>query len=321
MSKLPWFKFDRSAWLTDGRLCLCSPTARGIWIDLICRMDEEDRCGEITGTPAELAKHCRCTATVMKRTIKELEHTGTADIEELDGVYRIVSRRMRREYQKLHGAAIRQRRFRENGGGDPARWVATRVHILERDGYKCAYCGKQAKTVDHIIPRSHGGDESPTNLVACCTSCNSAKCDRGLEESGMQIQEHNVLCNAVNNATNNPLSYICHLTSKLSTLFEQFWTNYPRKVGKLKCVEWFAKHEPDAELVAIMVAALDRQRQWPQWQKDGGQFIPHPATWLNQGRWADEGMDTMQAAKQKSAAELMAEYEAKDEKRRSTEIH
>jgi hypothetical protein len=70
-----------------------------------------------------------------------------------------------------------------------------------------------------------------------------------------------------------------------------------------------------------MVAALERQGQWPQWRKDGGQFIPHPATWLNQGRWADEGMDTMQAAKQRTAAELMAEYEAKDEKRRSTEIH
>ena len=39
-----------------------------------------------------------------------------------------------------------------------------------------------------------------------------------------------------------------------------------------------------------MVAAVEQHCASEQWQKDGGQFIPHPRTWLNQGRWKDEGV-------------------------------
>lgn len=54
-------------------------------------------------------------------------------------------------------------------------WQKTRRAILERDQYTCAYCGREATTVDHIIPHSLGGDAHPSNLVACCIACNSAK--------------------------------------------------------------------------------------------------------------------------------------------------
>ena len=37
-----------------------------------------------------------------------------------------------------------------------------------------------------------------------------------------------------------------------------------------------------------LLEALERQRGDPQWQKENGRFIPHPVTWLNQGRWEDE---------------------------------
>lgn len=70
--------------------------------------------------------------------------------------------------------------------------------------------------------------------------------------------------------------------------FEAFWQAYPRKVGKDAAFRvWKRKqHElpPPAELAAI----LARQCHCEQWQRDGGQYIPHPATWLNQGRWQDE---------------------------------
>jgi hypothetical protein len=44
---------------------------------------------------------------------------------------------------------------------------------------------------------------------------------------------------------------------------------------------------PDA-LVEHILLAIERQKTWDQWTKDSGQFIPHPATWLSQGRWDDE---------------------------------
>lgn len=70
--------------------------------------------------------------------------------------------------------------------------------------------------------------------------------------------------------------------------FERFWSAYPRHVGKRSAEKAFAKLRPDEALLDVMLAALARQRQSDQWRRDGGQFIPHAATWLNGRRWEDE---------------------------------
>lgn len=70
--------------------------------------------------------------------------------------------------------------------------------------------------------------------------------------------------------------------------FDEFWDTYPRKVGKDAAKRAYLKRRPDADLHARMLAAIDRQARDPAWRKDGGQFVPHPATWLNAGRWEDE---------------------------------
>ena len=71
-------------------------------------------------------------------------------------------------------------------------------------------------------------------------------------------------------------------------LFDEFWTEYPKKKAKDDARKAFAKRKPNRELLVRMVAAIREQVKTPDWQKDGGQFIPHPATWLNDGRWEDE---------------------------------
>jgi len=57
-----------------------------------------------------------------------------------------------------------------------------RSDILERDGYRCVYCGQVlaggALSVDHVQPRVKGGDHSPGNLVTACRWCNIDKGDR-----------------------------------------------------------------------------------------------------------------------------------------------
>jgi len=50
----------------------------------------------------------------------------------------------------------------------------------------------------------------------------------------------------------------------------------------------------DDELLALMMTALDVQKCSERWTKDSGQYIPNPATWLNQGRWMDENGETHQ---------------------------
>ena len=54
--------------------------------------------------------------------------------------------------------------------------------VLERDNWTCAYCGRDARTVDHVNPYSRGGTDDPDNLVAACKPCNSSKRDRTPEE-------------------------------------------------------------------------------------------------------------------------------------------
>lgn len=70
--------------------------------------------------------------------------------------------------------------------------------------------------------------------------------------------------------------------------FKTFWSAYPKKAGKDAAKKAFAKRKFDEQAFAKVMAALNEQKASEQWQKDGGQFIPHPATWLNQGRFEDE---------------------------------
>jgi hypothetical protein len=61
--------------------------------------------------------------------------------------------------------------------------------VLRRDNYECAYCGKEANTVDHINPKDYGGKTSWMNLVACCFRCNQNKRNRTPSEAGMKLRK------------------------------------------------------------------------------------------------------------------------------------
>lgn len=71
-------------------------------------------------------------------------------------------------------------------------------------------------------------------------------------------------------------------------LFDQFWAAYPRKQAKEKAWRAWKKLDPDEALCRQMAEALDRHRRSQQWQRDGGAYIPYPATWINGRRWEDE---------------------------------
>ena len=72
----------------------------------------------------------------------------------------------------------------------------------------------------------------------------------------------------------------------LEVSFNEFWNAYPRKVNKKEAKQkWFKAKLPNLD---IILKALETQKQAESWQKDGGKYIPHPTTWLNQERWNDE---------------------------------
>ena len=73
------------------------------------------------------------------------------------------------------------------------------------------------------------------------------------------------------------------------TEFDRFWAAYPRKVGKLAALREWQKQTPPIQDV---MTALEWQT--PQWNDP--MYIPHPRTWLYQGRWMDEPVGRLQLA-------------------------
>lgn len=70
--------------------------------------------------------------------------------------------------------------------------------------------------------------------------------------------------------------------------FERFWEQYPNKKAKDRALKAWRSLRPSPELQGTILAAIARQRMGRDWLKDGGQYIPHPATWLNSAGWMDE---------------------------------
>ena len=70
------------------------------------------------------------------------------------------------------------------------RIILSRKNIIKRDGHQCQYCGTKEGpvTVDHIVPKRFGGQDTWENLVCACTKCNSKKRDRTPEEANMKLR-------------------------------------------------------------------------------------------------------------------------------------
>jgi hypothetical protein len=75
---------------------------------------------------------------------------------------------------------------------------------------------------------------------------------------------------------------------QLQTSFDRFWAVYPKKAAKQVALKAWEKLAPDDGLLEAIIRAIERAKETRQWQRESGCFIPHPATFLNQGRWEDE---------------------------------
>jgi hypothetical protein len=89
--------------------------------------------------------------------------------------------------QLMHFPAIIKMRYYV--GRKITKLLFSRKAVLKRDRYTCQYCTKAFKigTIDHIIPRSLGGQSTFTNCVAACFPCNKKKADKPLESTNMRL--------------------------------------------------------------------------------------------------------------------------------------
>jgi len=126
---------------------------------------------------------------------------------------------------------------------------------------------------DGATPRNNSVPDSPANIPdspANIPDSPATDLDLDLDQDRDQDLDHDRPASAMVPATDT---------------FAEFWAAYPRKVGKPKAAEAWAKQGPP---LAECLAALEWQRRSPQWVSDGGRFVPHPATWINRHGWQDE---------------------------------
>ena len=93
-------------------------------------------------------------------------------------------------------------------------------------------------------------------------------------------------------------------------LFDRFWSAYPKKKAKVNAEKAFAKLKVDESLLSVMLSAIEKQKQSDQWQKDNGQYIPYPSTWLNARRWEDSETEDIEPSQNNavSLSELSNDY-------------
>ena len=77
-------------------------------------------------------------------------------------------------------------------------------------------------------------------------------------------------------------------TENSEAAFSLFWQAYPKKQAKGNAEKVWKKLKPNAQLIEIIIQAINKAKQSNDWQKDNGQYIPLPTSWLNAKRWEDE---------------------------------
>jgi len=80
------------------------------------------------------------------------------------------------------------------------------------------------------------------------------------------------------------------MPSKLALLpegFGRFWEVYPKKVAKSQAANAWKKVSQHPDEIDRIIADIEKRKTSPEWMKDGGQFIPYPASYLNARRWED----------------------------------
>ena len=130
-----------------------------------------------TYEPLGTVSVARAVIMTFKNTVTVEEYDGDRVLRSAHAQFPIPSVIRRRTY-------INIRRRREASG-------MKRMRIYMRDKYRCQYCGMRKSvndlTLDHILPRSRGGDNSPVTIVTACVSCNNRKSDRTPDEARMPL--------------------------------------------------------------------------------------------------------------------------------------
>ena len=181
---------------------------------------------------------------------------------------------------------------KKNGFGSRHISDKTKRAVWERDHGKCTLCQSSDDIeFDHIHPVSKGGNSEEPNVQLLCRPCNRKKRASTAEQVATPAQPWLSLRTSETETETEAEAESSPPTGV--DLFDEFWKAYPNKVGKDAARKAFDKRKVKRELLDLMLTAIAAQRLTKKWTDDAGQYIPNPATWINEGRWQDEGVSAV----------------------------
>jgi hypothetical protein len=111
MAKNWWFKFEYRVWKSDPELAMCSLSARGLWLEILCHMYDQDA-STITCSFEQLARMTRCEASEAAKYALELKTAKVADVTLGHGEVTVMSRRLEKLLKARKQATLRKRKER-----------------------------------------------------------------------------------------------------------------------------------------------------------------------------------------------------------------
>lgn len=248
---IPLYVMD---FVTDEKLANCSAESTGVYIRLMCILHKMQEYGVI-----ELKAKEKQSESNIHNFASKLVRQMPYDVACIE---RSLVELIEEGVITLEGDRLYQKRMVKDGELSLKRAVAG------------AKGGKSAK-----VSSSDAGEDkqTPKQKSSKTQSKNQANSEN---ENEVEI-ESEIISEDDNESSSQKVNPI-------EERFKVFWKAYPRKSGKGSAEKAWAKIAPSQKLFDEIMAALDVAKRCEQWLKDNGQFIPYPATWLNQKRWEDD---------------------------------
>ncbi len=172
--------------------------------------------------------------------------------------------------------------------------------------------GSETKSAERVRKCRANKKIEEQKMLQCNT--NVTKSNTDIEKEREIDIDNKYICSNCQNEVNenvykrfNSKCQNCYMEEK----FNIFWSKYPKRVGKEKAEKAFFKTCLDDVVFSKMLDSLEKFKNLKDWQKDKGQYIPYPASWLNQKRWEDEFEVDIKTNEKCISAEIDPELEAR----------
>ena len=275
--------------ILDSSIWLQSDQTVRVWITLLAAMDEDGFTP--FATVANLANRAHVSLEATRAAVAYLEGPDECSgnpandgrrIERVDGGWLVLNAAAHRE-MVTRSEIKRRQRERAQASRDRKRHSEPVTDALQIEPcHSCHSKTAMCHSKTGVCHRKTGTCHSKTAI--CHASVTESEAVAVSEAEAVATAERSVLARSSDHAETggSPTG-----DRKYEEAFRTFWTVYPRKTAKAVAAKAYAALRPSADLQAVILAAVRQQAASHDWQKDGGRFVPHAATWLRGRRWED----------------------------------